>query len=116
VKAAQVLQFGPPRLQAYTAGYEHDLDLIPHLATGRMTVVSHSAQTVFLAGMELRLLTIPTRERESVLNGTRRMYRETDLRVLTVLVAAAPCSCCSTLWFAIRPVEIHKIQPAFEAA
>jgi hypothetical protein len=38
------------RLQGYTAGYEHDLDLIPHLATGRMTVVSHSAQTVFLAG------------------------------------------------------------------
>ena len=44
------------------------------------------------------------------------MYRETDLQVLTVLVAAAPCSCCSTLWFAIRPVEIHKIQPVFEAA
>jgi hypothetical protein len=23
-----------PLIQAYTAGYEHDLDLIPHLATG----------------------------------------------------------------------------------
>jgi hypothetical protein len=50
MKAARVLQFGPPRLETYTAGYEHDLDLIPHLATGRMTVVSRSAQTVFLAG------------------------------------------------------------------
>jgi hypothetical protein len=81
-----------------------------------MTVVSHFSTNTISRWMELRLLEIPTRERESVLNGTRRMYRETDLRVLTVLVAAAPCSCCSTLWLAIRPVEIHKIQPVFEAA
>ena len=116
MNAARVLQFGPPRLQAYTAGYEYDLDLIPHLATSRMTVVSHFSTNTISRSMELRLLEIPTRERESVLNGTRRMYRETDLRVLTVLVAAAPCSSCSTLWFAIRPVEIRTIQPVFEAA
>src|SRR5436305_4375483 len=92
MKAARVLQFGPPRLQAYTAGYEHDLDLIPHLATGRMTVVSHSAQQYFSLDGTAIANNSYTRERESVLNGTRRMYRETDLRVLTVLVAAAPCS------------------------
>jgi hypothetical protein len=47
--------------------------------------------------------------------GTQRMYQETDLQVLPVLVAVHRADVAAP-WFAIRPVEIHKIQPVFEAA